>query len=245
MNGEVTGIILTAGIGSRLGVPTKDRPKGLVLVNGRPLLDYNIHFLRACGVKQIVAVAGFEAGKVRAYLASNHPEVRVVENKEYLKGNLYSLKEALKSVKGSILLSNADHLYKNSIAEAVNKQCNGVTAFCDWDRNLQDDDMKVLRNERGNLKEIAKTLTNFDCGYAGLTYCAGSARGDYDKALTAVENKFGEKAVAEQVLGEMAGEELQVKIGDISGHGWLEIDFPHELEAARLQVAKNSQLYFL
>lgn len=243
MRDILTGIILTAGIGSRLGANTVDRPKGLVLVNGRPLLDYNIRFLREVGAAKIIVVAGFNAEKVKAYLSENHNDVLVVENPDYLKGNLYSLKVALDKVSGSFLVCNADHIYKLAIAKVVRDHCQGITAFCDLDRKLQDDDMKVLLGSQKNLLQISKSLQKFEAGYVGLTFCAESERGAYNRAFDTTEKKIGEKAVVEQVLGELASSGLTVNVGDISGHGWLEVDFPHELLAARSLISKNASLF--
>ncbi len=275
MNNNLTGVILTAGMGTRLGGITADRPKGLVEVSGRPLLDYNIRFLRAAGANKIIAVAGFFGDKVKQYLNTNHPDVAVVQNDDYKKGNLYSLKTALPHIAGSFLLSNADHVYRLPIAELVRRQiypvtferdirlfrndfdfttvtprqdrevseCNGVkegvTAFCDFDRSLGNDDMKVLRADDGRLAEIAKTLTRFHCGYVGLTYCPAAERETYHRAFSEVEQEYGDKAVVEQVLGKLAKAGHRVNMGDISGYGWLEIDFPEELWRAEEAVSKN------
>ena len=53
------GIILAAGRGSRLGTMTDDRPKCLVELAGRPLLDWQITALRAAGIGEIAAVRGW------------------------------------------------------------------------------------------------------------------------------------------------------------------------------------------
>jgi choline kinase len=237
MTQPITGIILTAGLGSRLGAATADRPKGLVEVSGFPLLSFNVCFLRACGVDRIIAVAGFHADKVRSYLGKAHPEVLVLENPDYRKGNLYSFKAALPHIKGSFLLSNADHVYRLPIAEMVRKQCEGVTAFCDFDRTLGDDDMKIKRAGSGALSQIAKTLTDFDGGYVGLTYCDTDSRAAYAEAFARVEAREGDKAVVEQVLGDLAANGSAVRVGDISGVGWLEIDFPEEFSRAQAVIA--------
>lgn len=233
MTSEVTGIVLTAGIGSRLKEETRDRPKGLLEVGGHPLLHHNIRFLRAAGAHRIVVVAGFFAEKVRAYLAAHEPKVVVAENPEYLKGNLLSVVEGLRQTPGSFLLSNADHLYRPGVAEAVRRQSHGITAFCDFDRTLGDDDMKVLLDEERRVTRISKTLTEWTGGYVGLTYCDLRARDAYNDALSAVRNSVGESAVAEHVLQELATRGKLVETGDISGYGWNEIDVLSELKAAR------------
>ena len=53
-------IILAAGRGSRMGGATAERPKCLVELSGRPLLDWQIHALRQGGIEDIAIVRGFQ-----------------------------------------------------------------------------------------------------------------------------------------------------------------------------------------
>jgi choline kinase len=58
----VKGIILAAGRGSRLGTLTADRPKCLVELAGRSLLDRQRAALTAAGVVDLAVVTGYRAG---------------------------------------------------------------------------------------------------------------------------------------------------------------------------------------
>ena len=57
-------IILAAGRGSRMLAATEDRPKGLVEVAGKPLLDRQITALTAAGVTEIAAVTGYRGDMI-------------------------------------------------------------------------------------------------------------------------------------------------------------------------------------
>lgn len=52
-------IILAAGRGSRMKNLTDDRPKCLVELDGRPLLDWQLSALRAAGIEDIAIVTGY------------------------------------------------------------------------------------------------------------------------------------------------------------------------------------------
>lgn len=54
-------IILSAGRGSRMGALTGNRPKALVEIGGRTLLDRQLHALRTAGATTIGVVAGWHA----------------------------------------------------------------------------------------------------------------------------------------------------------------------------------------
>ena len=60
-------IILAAGVGSRLRPLTNDRPKCLVTVGEKALVDHQIDALRSEGVDDIVLVVGCKADQVRAH----------------------------------------------------------------------------------------------------------------------------------------------------------------------------------
>jgi L-glutamine-phosphate cytidylyltransferase len=57
----VKGIVLAAGRGSRLGELTSDRPKALIEIGGRTLLDRQVTALRHAGAREVAVVAGWQA----------------------------------------------------------------------------------------------------------------------------------------------------------------------------------------
>jgi len=63
-------LILAAGIGSRLGEATKDLPKCLVPVNGKPILEYQLDALLANGITDVALVLGYKKEKILAFLES-------------------------------------------------------------------------------------------------------------------------------------------------------------------------------
>lgn len=78
------GLILAAGLGLRLRPLTDHRPKCLVPVAGRPLLDYWVDALVACGVREALVNTHAHAEQVRAYVAgvNGRGGIRLVEAHE-------------------------------------------------------------------------------------------------------------------------------------------------------------------
>lgn len=64
MREDVRGIILAAGMGKRMGDLTKEIPKCLVPVAGRPLIEWQVDALRQAGVEQIGVVRGYLGHKI-------------------------------------------------------------------------------------------------------------------------------------------------------------------------------------
>ena len=52
-------IILAAGRGSRMKNMTDERPKCLVELGGKPLLEYQLTALRQAGINEIAVVTGY------------------------------------------------------------------------------------------------------------------------------------------------------------------------------------------
>ncbi|MBU6500564.1 MAG: HAD-IIIA family hydrolase [Patescibacteria group bacterium] len=61
-------IILAGGPGMRMRPLTYDRPKLMVLVNGKPFLDYLIEMLKSQGITEIVILLGYLHKKITEYL---------------------------------------------------------------------------------------------------------------------------------------------------------------------------------
>ena len=84
-------IILAAGFGMRMVPINTEMPKGLLEVNGEPLIERVIKQLHEVGIREIYIVVGFMKEKYE-YLIDEY-EVELIVNTEYAaKNNLYSLK---------------------------------------------------------------------------------------------------------------------------------------------------------
>lgn len=64
-------LILAAGLGTRLGDYTQDRPKALVELNGHTMLEYQLRHLAAAGFDHFAINIHHFSEKVREYLESN------------------------------------------------------------------------------------------------------------------------------------------------------------------------------
>ncbi|MCX7679912.1 MAG: NTP transferase domain-containing protein, partial [Spirochaetes bacterium] len=216
-------IVLAAGTGSRLGEVTKARTKGLVTVNEKPLIDYLMEFFEPNFFDEIIVVGGFCYEDLRNHLRmKNYPRVRVIENPDYLKGNIFTLLRALKEFDGdSFLITNVDHIYPRAMFEKMKPAFTGeITAMCDFDRTLGADDMKVkLRKGSRFIAAISKQLSEFDCGYIGMTYVDSTKELIYRDAVQKALERFGEKAVVENILQILAESEYPPAIHDLSGIG--------------------------
>ncbi|MEJ5220904.1 MAG: sugar phosphate nucleotidyltransferase, partial [Tepidiforma sp.] len=63
-------VILAAGDGGRLGHLTRERPKPLVEVAGRPIIAYTLDALAAAGIRDVAVILGYRAAQLGEALAA-------------------------------------------------------------------------------------------------------------------------------------------------------------------------------
>ena len=70
-------VFLVGGLGTRLGELTRQMPKPMLDVGGRPFLDYLIENARRHGLSRIVLLCGFQADVIARHYAGD-PNVTVI-----------------------------------------------------------------------------------------------------------------------------------------------------------------------
>ena len=97
------GVIIAAGRGLRMGRLTESRPKCLLPIAGRPLIEYTIENLRLAGCSQIIVIVGYKAGAVDVR------NVQYVLNADFENNNiLHSFMKASENLVGPIIASYSD-----------------------------------------------------------------------------------------------------------------------------------------
>lgn len=230
-------IILAAGRGVRLGEEAGDRPKSLVSVGqDEPYLGLQLREFARYPFRKKIIVGGFAYEALQTYLKkTNSSDYHLLFNEQYLKGNLYSLLTAWSELdsKSGFFVFNADHFYSRQTYHKIfENRGPSIAVFCDHDRPLVADDMKV-QSAQGRLECMAKSLAKFDCGYVGVTYVPPQRSQAYRQACDDAIKIWGESVNVEAVLNLLVERGETIEIGDISGSWWTEIDTPEDLKKAR------------
>ncbi len=111
-------VILAAGFEPQLMPLIKDRPKAMLDVKGRTILERQVAALNGCGVHDVVVVRGYM--KEHVALPRTVSEVRFVDNDRYAEtGETYSLFRAEQELGGPFLMLYGDIIFEPAILEKL------------------------------------------------------------------------------------------------------------------------------
>ncbi len=101
-------VILAAGEGKRVRPLTRGRPKALLPVANRPIIEYVIEALLKNGIRDIVVVVGYRKEQVIRFLNQLEVPISVVIQNKQL-GTAHALKCAESHISGDFLLLSGDN----------------------------------------------------------------------------------------------------------------------------------------
>ncbi|MCS6626590.1 nucleotidyltransferase family protein [Roseibacterium beibuensis] len=108
-------MILAAGFGTRMGALTADRPKPLIEVAGRKLLDHALEVATAAQAKPIAVNGHYRAGQMQAYLSAHHPGVHFLHEVDEILDSGGGVKNALPLLGADpIFTLNADAVWSKA-----------------------------------------------------------------------------------------------------------------------------------
>ena len=111
-------LILAAGIGSRFNYKTKNKPKALVKVNNREILDHQLSTLKKFKIKNVGIVVGYKSDKIINFIKKKtYFKFEIIFNKKYnTTDSAYSYKLAKKFLNNSSYIHlNCDILFNENI----------------------------------------------------------------------------------------------------------------------------------
>jgi choline kinase len=231
----MTGIILAAGIASRLRPLTNETPKCLLPVGGSPLLKRILHSLEKSGLRHCVIVTGYYHEKVEEYAAGLDlsMEIRFLCNPLFAStNNNYSLWIAGQEAAGEdILLLDADILFDRRLIPLLLETPYGNALIMRSSQSLGHEEIKLELDTSGRIVRIGKEID--PARAAGESVGIEKFSADTASRLfeildrRKVRNEFYEAS-----FQEMIDDGCPVYAVDSGSYGCMEIDTPEDLAAA-------------
>jgi len=246
-------IIAAAGPGSRLAPFTDDRPKCLLDVGGRSILERVVGALRENGVERIAVVRGYRKELIA------YPGLTYYDNDDFARTNLLrSLFCAESEMDGDFIVSYSDIVYGGETVSRLLESPGDIVLVVDVDwraRYAGRDQHPVAEAELvmvrdGRVVQIGKCVVPPESahgefiGLARFSREAGAAmKAVYHEAARQGANAPFQRSASldtaylNDMLQELIDTGHTVNTVDISG-SWIEIDTPQDLEEARRRFAK-------
>ncbi|WP_225741270.1 HAD-IIA family hydrolase [Halorussus halophilus] len=246
------GIILAAGIGSRLRPVTLSKPKCCVTVGDAPILTRQLRAYADAGVTDVTVVAGYLADDVRTLceeVARKRPEldVSIEESEVYANtDNMYSLYLAREAVAGEpFVLSNGDAVFDSELlADLVDADAKSAVAADP--ATYSDEAMKVTVDDAGRVSHIAKDVPeNVAHAISNDVYrfSADFSASLFEEITRTVEQEGDYCGWTEAAIDRIVrNQPHDLEPVDVSDHRWVEIDDFADLERADLRFSQLSDI---
>jgi L-glutamine-phosphate cytidylyltransferase len=237
-------IILAAGQGTRLRPLTESMPKCLVKIAGRPLLDYQLDALKACGIRDIHLLGGFEAECLKPYdlplfLNENFATTNMVHS-------LFCAKELFLE-EGELVISYGDIVYSTNTLSKLLSSRAPINVIVDmnwqsyWESRFEDPllDAETLRlSSDDEILEIGAKptdLSQIEGQYVGLLKLSSEGKRtfleEYERfSSPRINGKTREEAYLTDFLQELINRGIVIQAVK-AFDPWIEVDNPEDLES--------------
>lgn len=231
------GVILAAGMAKRLRPLTDTKPKCLLKVGDRTLLERTIDAMVATGITELVVVTGYRGEMIREWINTHRPTLKwtFIDNADYEhNNNIYSLWLAGQVVRGQeFLLMDSDILCDpKAVAEVARQQ---EPALALNRHELGEEEMKIVVDQDNRITEISKTCRVEDA--VGESVGIEKMTAAYSEALYRELDQMIEKEGLIDIFYERAFERLipqghTFKVVDTTRFFSYELDTPEDFERA-------------
>ena len=130
-------LILAAGLGTRMGDLTKDLPKPLLPVKGKPLIDYALNLIEPLQTKNIFVNTHYHADLIQLHIIKNYENIKISFEPEIL-GTGGGIK---KIHQNDLLVLNTDNLWQAQFTQEIK------SAWDHFQNNLNIDNLLLTRSK--------------------------------------------------------------------------------------------------
>ena len=235
-------IILAAGRGNRLSPLTDDKPKCMVELFGKNLLEWQLEVYKKMGITDISVVTGYKNELIR------YNDIKLYYNHDFENTNMVeTLFSAEKELSGDVIISYGDIIFQKNIIEKLIESKDDFSIIIDkkwrkyWDirfENPLDDAESLILDSENYIKEIGQKTSNLQeiqGQYIGLMmfkeYATEIIKKFYKRNQTlSIENEnplnsnlpFKMSYMTDFLQG-LINEKYKLKAVSIE-NGWLELD---------------------
>ena len=238
------GVILAAGMAKRLRPLTDERPKCLLTVGQRTLLQRTVDGIIAAGISELVVVTGYRAQMIRDFLTSHYPDLTIhfIDNPDYAhNNNIFSLWLTRPYTEGrDFLLLDSDILFDPQIIPAVLSAEGSALALNRHE--LGEEEIKVIVDDQNRVVEISKVCSIEQA--IGESVGIEKMEADYSAALFRELHQMIEREGLIDIFYERAFERLipqghTFTVVDTTRYFSIELDTVEDFENAKKLIPES------
>jgi len=116
-------VVLAAGQGTRLRPLTDDKPKGMVEVDGKPILTHCFDQLIELGADELYVVVGYKKQNIINYYEDEYRGVSITyTHQREQKGLAHALLTVEEHIDDDFMLMLGDNIFRANLSDVVNRQ---------------------------------------------------------------------------------------------------------------------------
>ena len=116
-------VVLAAGKGTRLRPLTENKPKGMVAVDGRPILTHCFEDLADLGVEELLVVVGYRKEQIISHYGDEYEGIPITyTHQREQKGLAHALLTVEEYIDDDFMLMLGDNVFDANLADVVNRQ---------------------------------------------------------------------------------------------------------------------------
>ena len=235
-------IILAAGKGQRLQPFTNEIPKCLLTLDNQTILEHQINHLKSCDIDEVNVVVGFAKNKVEEFLG-NYDSLGMKINTIYnpfweTTNSLFSLWAARFQLNSDVVLLNGDDGFELEVMSQILSNKDDICVPYKVKNSYAAEDMKIQIRD-GLLSSIGKNLKNPSGESVGVRVFRNEGVEILKRSLEKeirTEN-FNLKWYASSIE-RILQRGHKIKTLDIKDLYWHDVDYPNDLDNAKLNINK-------
>ncbi len=223
-------VILAAGLGSRLKDRTKEKPKGLLEVEGISLVERSVKNLLNSGIEKIFIGTGY-LSEAYDLFAQKYPQIKTIKSDKYeTTSSMYTLYNLKDSLNDDFLLLESDLLYEPiSLNYLLEDKIEDI--ILSSGKTNSNDEVYIQVDDNLNLVAMSKKRDELDSIYSELIGISKISFNRYKHMCKLFENQDNVKIDYEYIMVETSkiNPFFVKKIDDLI---WCEIDDENHLNRA-------------
>lgn len=224
-------VILAAGIASRLRPLTDSIPKCLLNVKNKPILGTMIENLTSSGIEKFVLVTGYLQEQIHNFIREYYPTIKVtfISNELFAStNNIYSLWLAKDVVESkNFLLLDGDIVFDKQIIDLLLNEKHYSTLALRTNGHVGEEDMKVITDNNGFVKEINKTMNIAEAVGESIgieLFLKDSSAQLFDELKVMIESEKRVNAWYEEAFQRIINLGTKIKAVDVGNLKCMELD---------------------